>query len=62
METDYIIISKPVKIQFMCPHCEKDIEMPFDEVDFNTEYWGDGAWVTCPECEKDVELGRYDYN
>mgnify|MGYP005952813765 CR=1 FL=1 len=63
MGVDYTILSKPSSIKFDCPHCgEEDIEVNFSEVDFNTDYWGDGAVVTCPHCEKEVELGDYEYD
>ena len=62
MEIDYVIISKPDKVQFACPHCDADVEVPFEEVDYKTDYWGDGAWVDCPECGKEVELGDYEYS
>ena len=59
----YTICSKPDYITFDCPYCKvEDIEVSFDNVDFATEYWGDGALVTCPECGKEVELGDYDYD
>lgn len=34
----------------------------YDEVDFKTDYWGDGAWCDCPECGKEVELDDYEYD
>lgn len=60
-EVSYTIISKPSEIFFTCPHCDSEIWMDFYEVDYNTDYWGDGGWVTCPECENDVALGDYEY-
>ena len=58
----YTIYSKPDYITFDCPYCEEeDINISFDDVDFATDYWGDGAWVTCPKCGKEVELGDYEY-
>lgn len=62
MSTDYTIISKPSYIIFTCPHCEEEVEVRFDEVDFNTDYWGDGAVCDCPECGEEVELGDYEYD
>lgn len=63
MSVNYTIISAPKYIKFDCPNChEEDVEVDFDDVDFNTDYWGDGAWVHCPECGKDVELGDYEYD
>ena len=39
---DFIINQKPVSISPACPHCEFDMEIPWDEVDA-PECWGD-AW------------------
>lgn len=58
----YTIISKPSYIQFTCPHCEEECEVPFDEVDYVTDYWGDGGWADCPYCGKEVELGDWEYS
>lgn len=62
MGIDYIIISKPACVRFECPHCGEDVQIAFDEVDFNTDYWGDGAKADCPECGKEVELEDYEYD
>lgn len=63
MSTNYTIISAPKYIRFDCPNChEEDVEVDFDDVDFNTDYWGDGAWTHCPECGSDVKLGDYEYD
>ena len=61
-ETYYTIISKPDHITFECPHCNENVNVPFGDVDYNTDYWGDGAWVNCAECGKEVELGGYEYD
>ena len=57
MTADFIIVSKPVSIQFECPycHCENDIRW----CDITPpDYWGD-RWddVECQECGKMVQLG-----
>lgn len=62
MKTDYVINSKPDSISLECPHCGEEIEIPFDEVDFKTDYWGDGGYCNCPECGKQIELGDYEYD
>ena len=62
MGVDYTIISKPDKVTFVCPSCGEDIKLPFTDVDFNTDYWGDGGWATCPECDTEVELDNYEYD
>ena len=59
---DYTIVSKPYYIIFDCPYCkEEDIQVDFCNIDFKTDYWGDGAFVDCPNCGKEVELDNYDY-
>lgn len=62
MSVDYTIVSKPAYVQFECPYCHEDIEVAFENVDYKTDYWGDGAWVDCPYCEKEVELDNYEYD
>lgn len=62
MGIDYTIISKPDYIIFECPHCKEDVEVGFSEVDFNTDYWGDGAVCNCPKCGEEVELDGYEYD
>ena len=62
MGTYYEIISKPDYITFECPHCEEEVQVPFECANYNTSYWGDGALVNCPECGKEVELDEYDYS
>lgn len=61
MGTRYMIISKPAYIRFQCPHCKQYVEILFQDADYNTEYWGDGAFCTCPACDKDVELDEFEY-
>ena len=62
MGVDYTIISKPAYVKFECPYCHEDVEVSFDNVDYKTDYWGDGAWVDCSYCEKEVELDNYEYD
>ena len=59
---NYTIISRPSYITFECPFCHEEVEVNFEEVDFNTDYWGDGAWCDCPECGEEVELDDYEYD
>ena len=61
MGVDYTIISKPAYVQFKCPHCYANVEVPFNDVDYKTDYWGDGAWAYCPYCEEEVELDNWEY-
>lgn len=60
--TDYTIISKPSQVFFECPHCKEEVHLNFEDVDFKTDYWGDGARCNCSECGKEVELGDYEYD
>lgn len=62
MGINYTIISKPAYIQFECPHCHEDVEIPFGEVDYKTDYWGDGALCDCPNCGEEVVLDNYEYD
>lgn len=48
MGTRYMIISKPAYIRFRCPHCKKYVEILFQDADYNTEYWEDGAFLHMP--------------
>lgn len=59
---NYTIISKPSYIIFECPFCHKRVEVEFKEVDFKTDYCGDGVLCDCPECVEEVELDDYEYN
>lgn len=60
---NYTIVSIPSYVMFDCPYCkEEEVEVPFVDVDFKTDYWFGGAWVTCPECGKQVELDNYEYD
>lgn len=60
--TDYIIISKPAYVQFNCPYCHSEVKIPFNDVTYKTDYWGDGAWCDCPSCGEEVELDNYEYD
>lgn len=62
IRTDFRIISRPVEITFVCPHCEVSQEINWRDLDV-PEYWGDD-WgeVDCPTCGKIVELGDYEYD
>lgn len=59
---NYIIISKPSYIIFECPFCHEEVEVDFNNVDFKTDCWRDGAWCDCLECGKEVELDDYGYD
>ena len=60
METrycDYTIVSKPTKIFFECPICDKEVELDFDE-----RFWESGEIVKCPYCENNICLGDWEYD
>ena len=62
MGVDYIIVSKPAYIRFECPYCHELVKVLFEDADYKTDYWDDGAWVNCPYCETEVELDNYEYD
>lgn len=37
---DYTIVSAPASVNFICPLCFNDVEVPFSDVDFKTDCWG----------------------
>lgn len=59
---DFTIVSAPVGIHLLCPHCGESVKIPWKDVDV-PESWSD-AWpnVECPECSKEIELGDWDYD
>ena len=62
MGIDYTIVSKPSHVRFECPYCKLNVDVPFEDVDFKTDYWGDGAWADCPFCGEELELDNYEYD
>ena len=62
MGVDYVIISKPSHIKFRCPHCNEYVDVSFENVDYKTDCWSDGAWVDCSCCGKEVELDNWEYD
>lgn len=61
-ETYFYINQRPVSISLECPHCDADIEIPWDEIDV-PEYWGDDwGYIECHRCGKTIKLGDYDIN
>jgi hypothetical protein len=61
MTADFIIVSKPVSIQFECPYCHCENDIQWRDIT-PPDYWGD-RWddVECQECGKMVQLGEWDY-
>lgn len=53
---------KPVSVTFTCPHCGREVTVPWRELDV-PECWGDDwGYVECPDCETEVKLGDYEYD
>ncbi|MFR5778745.1 MAG: hypothetical protein ACLUGH_10670 [Oscillospiraceae bacterium] len=53
---------KPVSVTFTCPHCGREVTVPWRELDV-PECWGDDwGYVECPDCEMEVKLGDYEYD
>lgn len=59
---DFRIVSKPVGIEFECPHCDSEVAVGWSEIEV-PESWSD-SWpeVICPYCGKPVELGEWEYD
>ena len=60
--TDFHINTRPVSIDFECPHCGCEAEIPWGFVnvpDSWSDNWGE---VECNVCGETVELGDYDYD
>ena len=54
-DVDIVIVQKPVAISFSCPHCYRDVEIDFEEFEFDTGYSlsnliNDSTEFECPEC------------
>ena len=53
---------KPESVTFTCPHCGREVTVPWRELDV-PECWGDDwGYVECPDCETEVKLGDYEYD
>ena len=61
-ETDYMILSAPKDVKFICPYCKEEVQVEFEKLDYLTEVWDDGALVDCPECGKEVKLCGWEYD
>ena len=57
MRVDYTIVSKPVNINFICPNCDEDNEIPFEE-----RFWEYHESVNCRSCGNEVLLGEWEYD
>ena len=60
-KADFTIHTKPYEISLICPHCNTDVHVDWNEVN-EPEYWDNGDWgsIYCPCCGKEVFLGNYD--
>lgn len=56
------IIQRPSDVIFTCPHCKYRVNVLFEDLDFVTDYWWDGAWVDCPECNNEVWLDDFEFD
>lgn len=54
---DYTITSVPTSVSFECPHCNEEVELPFE-----TRFWEGYEEVKCPECNNKVRLCEWDYD
>lgn len=58
MKVDLRVIKEPVTVDFICPHCEEETEMDFN--DFCNEIGEVCDWqytkFECPECSKTIEI------
>lgn len=49
--TGFHIDVRPVSITFTCPHCGREVRVPWQELDV-PECWGDDwGYAECPDCE-----------
>lgn len=55
-DTDFTINQRPVSISFTCPHCEDDVEIPWDQLDVPMLWQDSWGTVNCPECGRRVAL------
>lgn len=58
--TDFTIQQAPTNIYFICPYCEEDVSIEWDNIE-KPDYWGDD-WedVQCPCCGAMIHLEDYE--
>ena len=59
---DFNIISAPVGIAFVCPHCSADTGIPWGNMRPPDCWVNDWPDVVCPECGQQVALGDFEYD
>lgn len=63
--TDITINQIPIDVSFICPYCEIDIEMNFDDfkkiIADNFPYW-ENEKFECPECRKEIVVDNVEWN
>ena len=64
MKIDLQVVSRPVTVEFECPHCMNDAQIDYS--DFNDLIGEPYDWkyskVDCPECGKSLEIDDVDWD
>lgn len=60
--TGFHIDVRPVSITFTCPHCGREVRVPWQELDVPECWDDDWGYVERPDCETEVKLGDYEYD
>lgn len=60
-KADFTIHTKPYETSLICPHCNTEVHVDWNEID-EPECWDNDDWgsIYCPCCGKEVFLGNYD--
>lgn len=64
-KADYTICSKPDHINLICPHCEMDFDLSWDELYERIGsdlYYGNHGEVECDYCNQTIDLGDCEYD
>lgn len=64
--TEIIIQSAPTQVEYICPHCEEEIEIDYNEFesDMTSECWCDWEYQTikCPNCKMKIKISSVEYD